>query len=57
MALGSSNIPLFLMIWCYLHYKFIVSYAKTLYQQNFVPMLQTNLTYSLLVIRLCNHGF
>ncbi len=30
MALGSFNKPIFSMTWCYLHYKFLLSCAKSL---------------------------
>jgi hypothetical protein len=49
--------PLVLMTWCCLHYIFLLSCVESLDCQSFVMVLQTYLTYSQLVIRLCNHGF
>jgi hypothetical protein len=57
MALGFSYKPLSLMTWCYLHYRFLFSCAESLDSQNFVLILQMNLTYNPLVVKLCNYGF
>ncbi len=57
MAIGFSNKTSILMTRCCLHYKFLLSCVESLNQQIFIFMSQTYLTYSLLVVRLRNHGF